>query len=223
MFQGRHFQVEWRQTDKIDKKMKAKLENLLTQAEIQLTDRQKDQLIQLVQLLNKWNKAYNLTSVRDPQEMLVKHILDSIVVSPYLQGDRFIDVGTGPGLPGLPLAIINPTKQFVLLDSLGKRISFIRNAVRELGLTNVEPVLSRVEEYQPEQKFDGVLSRAFASLKDMTDWCHHLLKKDGYFYALKGIYHEDEVQELDKKFEIKDVITLYVPELVGERHLIVLR
>ena len=203
--------------------MKAKLENLLTQAEIQLTDRQKDQLIQLVQLLNKWNKAYNLTSVRDPQEMLVKHILDSIVVSPYLQGDRFIDVGTGPGLPGLPLAIINPTKQFVLLDSLGKRISFIRNAVRELGLTNVEPVLSRVEEYQPEQKFDGVLSRAFASLKDMTDWCTHLPKQDGYFYALKGIYHEDEVQELDKKFEVKDVITLNVPELVGERHLIVLR
>ena len=203
--------------------MKAKLENLLAQAEIELTDLQKDQLIQLVQLLNKWNKAYNLTSVRDPREMLVKHILDSIVVSPYLQGDRFIDVGTGPGLPGLPLAIINPTKQFVLLDSLGKRISFIRNAVRELGLTNVEPVLSRVEEYQPEQKFDGVLSRAFASLKDMTDWCHHLPKKDGYFYALKGIYHEDEVQELDKKFEVKDVITLNVPELVGERHLIVLR
>ena len=203
--------------------MKAKLENLLAQAEIQLTDLQKDQLIQLVQLLHKWNKAYNLTSVRDPQEMLVKHILDSIVVSPYLQGDRFIDVGTGPGLPGLPLAIINPTKQFVLLDSLGKRISFIRNAVRELGLTNVEPVLSRVEEYQPEQKFDGVLSRAFASLKDITDWCHHLPKKDGYFYALKGIYHEDEVQELDKKFEVKDVITLNVPELVGERHLIVLR
>ena len=203
--------------------MKAKLENLLTQAEIQLTDRQKDQLIQLVQLLNKWNKAYNLTSVRDPQEMLVKHILDSIVVSPYLQGDRFIDVGTGPGLPGLPLAIINPTKQFVLLDSLGKRISFIRNAVHELGLTNVEPVLSRVEEYQPEQKFDGVLSRAFASLKDMTDWCHHLPKQDGYFYALKGIYHEDEVQELDKKFEVKDVITLHVPEPIGERHLIVLR
>ena len=210
-------------TDKIDRKMKAKLENLLTQAEIQLTDRQKDQLIQLVQLLNKWNKAYNLTSVRDPQEMLVKHILDSIVVSPYLQGGRFIDVGTGPGLPGLPLAIINPTKQFVLLDSLGKRISFIRNAVRELGLTNVEPILSRVEEYQPEQKFDGVLSRAFASLKDMTDWCHHLPKENGYFYALKGIYHEDEVQELDKKFEIKDVITLSVPELVGERHLIVIK
>ena len=203
--------------------MKAKLENLLTQAEIQLTDRQKDQLIQLVQLLNKWNKAYNLTSVRDPQEMLVKHILDSIVVSPYLQGDRFIDVGTGPGLPGLPLAIINPTKQFILLDSLGKRISFIRNAVRELGLTNVEPVLSRVEEYQPEQKFDGVLSRAFASLKDMTDWCHHLPKENGYFYALKGVYQKDEINELNKKYTIQEVIELHVPELIGERHLIILR
>ena len=203
--------------------MKAKLENLLTQAEIQLTDLQKDQLIQLVQLLNKWNKAYNLTSVRDPQEMLVKHILDSIVVSSYLQGDRFIDVGTGPGLPGLPLAIINPTKQFVLLDSLGKRISFIRNAVRELGLTNVEPVLSRVEEYQSEQKFDGVLSRAFASLKDMTDWCHHLPKENGYFYALKGVYQEDEINELNKKYTIQEVIELHVPELIGERHLIVLR
>ena len=203
--------------------MKAKLENLLAQAEIQLTDLQKDQLIQLVQLLHKWNKAYNLTSVRDPQEMLVKHILDSIVVSPYLQGERFIDVGTGPGLPGLPLAIINPTKQFVLLDSLGKRISFIRNAVRELGLTNVEPVLSRVEEYQPEQKFDGVLSRAFASLKDMTDWCHHLPKENGYFYALKGIYQEDEINELNEKYTVQKVIELHVPELIGERHLIVLR
>nr|PRJ06676.1 Ribosomal RNA small subunit methyltransferase G [Haemophilus influenzae] len=138
--------------------MKAKLVSLLAQANIKISDQQIQQLINLVNLLNKWNKAYNLTSVRDPQEVLVKHILDSLVVSPYLQGDRFIDVGTGPGLPGLPLAIINPSKQFVLLDSLGKRISFIRNAIRELRLINVIPVLSRVEEYQPEDKFDGVLS-----------------------------------------------------------------
>ena len=203
--------------------MKAKLVSLLTQANIKISDQQIQQLIDLVNLLNKWNKAYNLTSVRDPQEMLVKHILDSLVVSPYLQGDRFIDVGTGPGLPGLPLAIINPSKQFVLLDSLGKRISFIRNAIRELRLTNVTPVLSRVEEYQPEDKFDGVLSRAFASLKDMTDWCHHLQKENGYFYALKGIYQEDEINELNKKYTIQKVIELSVPELIGERHLIVLR
>ena len=203
--------------------MKTKLTHLLTQANIRINDHQIQKLIDFVNLLNKWNKAYNLTSVRDPQEMLVKHILDSLVVSPYLQGNRFIDVGTGPGLPGLPLAIINPDKQFVLLDSLGKRISFIRNAIRELGISNVTPVLSRVEEYQQEEKFDGVLSRAFASLKDMTDWCHHLPKENGYFYALKGVYQEDEVQVLDEKYRVQQVVELHVPELVGERHLIVLR
>ena len=202
--------------------MKAKLDSLLAQANIQVSEQQKDQLIELVNLLNKWNKAYNLTSVRDPQEMLVKHILDSLVVSPYLQGDRFIDVGTGPGLPGLPLAIINPDKQFVLLDSLGKRVSFIRNAVLKLKLTNVTPVLSRVEEYQPEEKFDGVLSRAFASLKDITEWCHHLLSSDGLFYALKGIYHQEEVQNLNDIFTVEKVVSLDVPTLVGERHLVLL-
>lgn len=202
--------------------MKAKLDSLLAQANIQVSEQQKDQLIELVNLLNKWNKAYNLTSVRDPQEMLVKHILDSLVVSPYLQGDRFIDVGTGPGLPGLPLAIINPDKQFVLLDSLGKRVSFIRNAVLKLRLTNVTPVLSRVEEYQPVEKFDGVLSRAFASLKDMTEWCHHLLSSDGLFYALKGIYHQEEVQNLNDIFTVEKVVSLNVPTLVGERHLVLL-
>lgn len=169
----------------LEQQLSQKLEILLKQTALSITDQQKEQLIKLVLLLNKWNKAYNLTSVRDPMEMLVKHILDSVVVSPHLQGKHFIDVGTGPGLPGLPLAIVNPNKHFVLLDSLGKRISFIRNAIRELGLDNVEAVLSRVEEYHPEQPFDGVLSRAFASLKDMTDWCQHLPKQDGYFYALK--------------------------------------
>lgn len=200
-----------------------KLEILLKQTALLLTAQQKTQLVKLVLLLNKWNKAYNLTSVRDPMEMLVKHILDSLVVSPYLQGMRFIDVGTGPGLPGLPLAIVNPDKEFFLLDSLGKRISFIRNAVRELGLTNVEPVLSRVEEFHPDHQFDGVLSRAFASLKDMTDWCHHLPNENGLFYALKGQYHEDEVQELDVKFYIQQVIKLSVPELEGERHLVLIK
>ncbi|MDO4626649.1 MAG: 16S rRNA (guanine(527)-N(7))-methyltransferase RsmG [Pasteurellaceae bacterium] len=190
---------------------------------VKCTESQKKQLIELVILLDKWNKTYNLTSVRDPEEMLVKHIFDSLVVSPYLQGGRFIDVGTGPGLPGLPLAIINPDKHFVLLDSLGKRISFIRNAVRELGLSNVTPVLSRVEKYQPDHRLDGVLSRAFASLKDMTDWCSHLLNENGLFYALKGQYHQQEIVELAGKFQVKDCIQLNVPELVGERHLILLK
>lgn len=207
----------------LEAELSAKLKNLLKQTALSLTEQQEKQLVQLVLLLNKWNKAYNLTSVRDPMEMLVKHILDSLVVSPYLQGDRFIDVGTGPGLPGLPLAIINSDKTFVLLDSLGKRISFIRNAVRELGLTNVETVLSRVEEYQPDHQFDGVLSRAFASLKDMTDWCHHLPDQNGIFYALKGQYHQDEIAELSNNFSVSEVIELNVPELIGERHLILIK
>lgn len=202
--------------------MYQKLNRLLSQANISLTDQQKQQLVDFVKLLDKWNKAYNLTSVRNPDEMLVKHILDSLVVGEHLQGSNFIDVGTGPGLPGIPLAIVYPDKQFVLLDSLGKRITFIKNAVRELGLSNVTPVLSRVEEYQGQQ-FDGVLSRAFASLNDMVDWCYHLPNETGHFYALKGIYQQNEVAEIRQPIELVDVIELSVPELVGERHLVVLK
>lgn len=202
--------------------MLAKLDRLIGQTELELMHKQKQQLVDFVKLLDKWNKAYNLTSVRDPNEMLIKHIMDSLVVSPYLQGNAFIDVGTGPGLPGIPLAIANPDKQFVLLDSLGKRITFIKNALRELGLTNVTPVLSRVESYQNAQ-FDGVLSRAFASLNDMVAWCYHLPNANGKFYALKGIYQSEEFTQIQQPIKLIDVIKLNVPELVGERHLVVLQ
>ncbi|PSJ41187.1 16S rRNA (guanine(527)-N(7))-methyltransferase RsmG [Zobellella endophytica] len=203
--------------------MKQKLQQLLTQAGLQVSEDQQRQLLELVGLLDKWNKAYNLTSVRDPDAMLVRHILDSLVVSPHLEGTRFIDVGTGPGLPGLPLAIINPDKQFVLLDSLGKRIRFIRMAVHHLGLTNVEAVQSRVEAYRPEQKFDGVLSRAFASLDDMLSWCAHLPAPGGQFLALKGQYPELELQSLPAHLECHRVYPLTVPEQEGDRHLVVIQ
>ena len=196
------------------------LQAMLAETELTLPIEQQSKLIQLVELLAKWNKAYNLTSVRDPQQMLVKHIMDSIVVSPYLQGKRLIDVGTGPGLPGLPLAILNPDKQFVLLDSLGKRLRFIRQAVLELGLKNVEFVQSRVEEFQPEEKFDVVLSRAFASLEDMLFWCKHLPNETGHFLALKGQFPEQEIKALDDKFKFVESITLKVPNLEGERCLV---
>lgn len=199
------------------------LQKLLDQTDLDVTELQKQQLVKLVELLHKWNKAYNLTSVRDPEQMLVKHIMDSIVVSPYLKGKRFIDVGTGPGLPGLPLAILNPDKQFVLLDSLGKRLRFIRQALLELGLKNVTAVQSRVEEYQPEDKFDVVLSRAFASLHDMLFWCKHLPNENGHFLALKGQYPEQEIAELDKQFEFMESISLQVPKLEGERCLVKIR
>ena len=196
------------------------LQKMLEQTELEVTELQQNQLVELVELLNKWNKAYNLTSVREPHQMLVKHIMDSIVVSPYLQGQRLIDVGTGPGLPGLPLAILNPDKQFVLLDSLGKRLRFIRQAVLALGLKNVEFVQSRVEEYQPEEKFDVVLSRAFASLQDMLFWCKHLPNENGHFLALKGQFPEQEIAQLDKQFEFIESISLHVPNLEGERCLV---
>jgi len=200
--------------------LREELDALLTQTELTLTEQQVSQLILLVELLVKWNKAYNLTSVREPSQMLVKHILDSIVVSPHLQGNSFIDVGTGPGLPGLPLAILNPEKQFVLLDSLGKRLRFIRQAILSLGLKNVEIVQSRVEEYRPEIGFDCVLSRAFASLEDMLSWCYHLPNEGGHFLALKGQYPESEITNLDSKFEFIESITLQVPQLDGERCLV---
>lgn len=200
-----------------------RLDQLIAQTSLSVTAEQKQQLIKFVELLVKWNKAYNLTSVRDPQDMLVKHILDSIVVSPYLQGRLFIDVGTGPGLPGLPLAIINPDKEFVLLDSLGKRIRFIRQVCLELGLKNISPVQSRVEKYDPGYGFDGVLSRAFASLHDMLSWCHHLPNETGCFIALKGQLPREEIDILPAGFELSRVDKLEVPELEGERHLVIVR
>ncbi|EJB9619536.1 16S rRNA (guanine(527)-N(7))-methyltransferase RsmG, partial [Salmonella enterica] len=199
-----------------------KLSRLLDEAGISLTDHQKTLLVAYVDMLHKWNKAYNLTSVRDPAEMVVRHILDSIVVAPYLQGQRFIDVGTGPGLPGIPLAIVLPDAHFTLLDSLGKRVRFLRQVQHELRLENITPVQSRVEAYPSEPPFDGVISRAFASLNDMVSWCHQLPGEKGRFYALKGQLPEDEIASLPDEFSVESVEKLRVPQLEGERHLVII-
>ena len=200
-----------------------KLSRLLDQAGISLTDHQKNQLVAYVDMLNKWNKAYNLTSVRDPNEMLIRHILDSIVVAPYLQGERFIDVGTGPGLPGIPLSIVRPECQFTLLDSLGKRVRFLRQVQHELKINNIEPVQSRVEAFPSEPPFDGVISRAFASLNDMVSWCKHLPAQEGRFYALKGLVPEDEIAQLPVGYVVESIVKLQVPQLDGERHLVIIK
>ncbi|HGF7194798.1 TPA: 16S rRNA (guanine(527)-N(7))-methyltransferase RsmG [Vibrio cholerae] len=203
--------------------LRVKLDALISKTSLTVTEQQREQLVGYVQLLDKWNKAYNLTSVRDPMEMLVKHILDSLVVSPHLVGERFIDVGTGPGLPGIPLAIMHPDKEFVLLDSLGKRIRFIKQVIHELKINNVLPVQSRVEEFDPESGFDGVLSRAFASMTDMVNWCQHLPKPNGgVFLALKGVRPDDEITLLPEWCSVTDIKALQVPELEGERHLVIL-
>jgi 16S rRNA (guanine527-N7)-methyltransferase len=200
-----------------------KLSRLLDEAGISLTDHQKNQLVAYVDMLNKWNKAYNLTSVRDPNEMLIRHILDSIVVAPYLQGERFIDVGTGPGLPGIPLSIVRPECQFTLLDSLGKRVRFLRQVQHELKINNIEPVQSRVEAFPSEPSFDGVISRAFASLNDMVSWCKHLPAQEGRFYALKGLVPEDEIAQLPVGYVVESIVKLQVPQLDGERHLVIIK
>lgn len=201
------------------------LKKLAKQANIVLTEEQAEKLVGYVAMLDKWNKAYNLTSVRDPQQMLIRHILDSIVVSQYLEGENFIDVGTGPGLPGIPLAIMRPDHHFVLLDSLGKRVRFMKQVQHELGLHNIEPVQYRVEAYQATTPFDGVISRAFASMKDMLSWCSHLVTKEhGRFYALKGQIHQEELDELSEMGlkTPEKVISLSIPQLNEQRHLVVI-
>lgn len=204
--------------------LKNQLVDLIAKTDLSISDQQIDKLVAYVELLAKWNKAYNLTSVRDPKDMVVKHIMDSIVVSPHLQpltavNNQFIDVGTGPGLPGVPLAIVNPDLQFTLLDSLGKRVRFLTHVKHELGLDNIEPVQSRVEEF--EGQYAGVLSRAFASISDMVNWSKHLVADQGRFLALKGQHDQEEIAALPDFVKVEEVISLQVPKLDADRHLVV--
>ena len=196
------------------------LNNALKSCELVVTEEQQQQLIRYVLMMHKWNKAYNLTSVRNPEQMVIKHIVDSIVVAPFLDKTHYIDVGTGPGLPGIPLAIMCPDKQFILLDSLGKRVRFMKQVAYELKIDNIEPVQSRVEDFVPSVEIDGVLSRAFASLKDMLHWCQHLVDSHGVFLALKGQLSTDELEELPLGFTLQETIKLDVPGLEGERHIV---
>nr|WP_232367640.1 16S rRNA (guanine(527)-N(7))-methyltransferase RsmG [Alteromonas pelagimontana] len=188
-----------------------------------VSEEQQLKLVGYVERLHKWNKAYNLTSVRDPEQMMVKHILDSLTVKPFIIANRVIDVGTGPGLPGFPLAIVLPHTEFTLLDSLGKRVRFMKQCAHELGVDNVTPIHSRVEDHQPDPLYDVVISRAFASLKDMLHWCAHLVDSSGEFLALKGQYPQDEITQVSYHFQVDSVTALCVPDLIGERHLVTIR
>lgn len=185
-----------------------------------LTHEQIDTILQYLNLFIKWNKTYNLSAIREPNDMFTKHILDSLSVAAHIEGERFIDVGTGGGLPGLVLAICFPHREFVLLDSAGKKTRFLENVKRELKLTNVDVQNLRVESYTPGARFDGVISRAFASLHDMLHWCAHLVNDNGRFYAMKGIEPHDELKQLDKQYQLHAVKTLTVPNLDANRCLV---
>jgi 16S rRNA (guanine527-N7)-methyltransferase len=187
--------------------------------DLALTDSQEQQLMAFLALLIKWNRAYNLTAVRDPLEMVGRHLLDSLAVLPHLQGSRVLDMGCGPGLPGIPLAILRPDISFVLLDSNGKKIRFVRQALLELGLGNITTLQQRVEAYRPEAGFDCLIARAFTDLPRMLALTAHLRSGDTLLLAMKAEKAESELALLDDSIRAR-VIPLQVPYTQGSRCLI---
>lgn len=167
-----------------------------------------------LQLLHKWNRAYNLTAVRDLPAMVSRHVLDSLAILPWVKGPRCLDVGSGAGLPGLILAIARPDLDVVLLDSNGKKTRFLQEAKRVLKLKNVQVVQSRVESYHPRCPFDTVISRAFSELSAFVQWTEHLIASSGHWLAMKGRYPEKELSDTPKAYQVK---TYAVPGLEGER------
>jgi 16S rRNA (guanine527-N7)-methyltransferase len=180
-------------------------------------------LLDFITLLDKWNHAYNLTAVRQPAQMITRHLMDSLVVVPYLHGEQILDVGSGPGLPGIPLALACPERQFTLLDSNVKKVRFLRQAVAELGLENVSVVHSRVEQFQSSSGFDTIIARAYASLGELVRGTRHLCRPEGRFLAMKGVKPVAELDDLPENFELEAIHPLRVPGLEAERHLLVVR
>jgi 16S rRNA (guanine527-N7)-methyltransferase len=178
-----------------------------------------EKMLHYLHLIREWNRVFNLTSIRDPKEMIILHLLDSLSIHAYLHGKNIIDIGTGAGLPGIPLALTNPTHQFVLLDSNHKKTRFLNQVVYDLKLSNVEVVHARVEDYH-KQQFDSILSRAFSSLKVMLLGTSHLINETGQFLAMKGTYPEQEIQEIPAEFRLIKVYKLTIKELNAERHLV---
>ncbi len=175
--------------------------------------------------LYRWNSAYNLSAVRDAREMLYKHLLDSLSIAPLLYnhpGVNILDVGTGAGLPGMPLAICFPERRFTLLDSAGKKTRFLVQISHQMGLRNIRVNNTRVEKFRGD-KFDIVMSRAFASVGDMVSLCSHLVAVEGQFWALKGVFPETELSALKKNYKVDACLSLQVPGNIGERCLVIIK
>lgn len=186
-----------------------------------LDEHQREQLVRYLLLLQKWNRTYNLTALRDAQEMVVKHLLDSLAVLPWL-GDRgVLDAGTGGGLPGIPLAIARPLQPFWLLDSAGKKIRFLNHVRRELGLDNVYPVQHRLENYRPDPACEAVVSRAFSSLAAFATALRETAG-ERRLLAMKGKRPDDEIEQLPSWIRVEKVEKLCVPGLKEERHLVIM-
>ena len=183
----------------------------------------RDHLVRMMRLIDELefaNAQFNLTAIRDREGMLRKHVLDSLSVQAYLQGTRIADVGTGAGFPGLPLAIVNPERQFVLIEATGKKARFVAHAAQQVSCANVTVVHERAEKYQPEQLFDTVVARALASLADFVAYAGHLCAPQGRLLAMKGKRPEEELDAIPKTFRVLAVHQLKLPGLQDERHLV---
>jgi 16S rRNA (guanine527-N7)-methyltransferase len=188
-----------------------------------LSSAQRDQLLAFVGLLDHWNRTYNLTAIREPERMLTHHVLDSLAAAPWVRGPRVLDVGSGGGLPGVPLAIADPSLRVTLLDSNSKKTAFLAHAVGALSLPNVEVVTSRVEAYAPPAAFDTVISRAFSDLRDFVSRTGLHVAADGRWVAMKGLMPHEELAQLDATVTLDATHAVTVPGVDGQRHVLVLR
>ena len=189
----------------------------------QLSSDAAERMALLLDELAKWNKKVNLTAIREPEEMITAHLLDSLVAAPLIAGKTVLDVGCGPGFPGLPLAIVQPDREFTLLDSNNKKIMFVQHAAGLLGLENVSAVKSRGEDYQPGHRFDTVIARALAALPRLVEIAGHHVREDGVFVALKGRYPAEELEQVTAPWS-HAVEELHVPGLeAGSRHAVLFR
>jgi 16S rRNA (guanine527-N7)-methyltransferase len=188
-----------------------------------LTPEIQQQLLHYLDLMQRWNAVFNLTAIREFEDMVWLHLLDSLSINPYLHCNRILDAGTGAGLPGIPLALVQPQKQFVLLDSNNKKTRFLTQVILELKLTNVEAVHARCEDFQPTKLFDSIVSRAFSSIAVMLEKTQHLLAVNGQFLAMKGAYPDEELKNLPVDFDVLAVHKLTIKGLPAERHLVCIK
>jgi len=199
------------------------LERGLTAIGLQADAPTRARLLAYVQLLDKWNRVYNLTAVRDVADMMTYHLLDSLAVVPHIAGRTIVDVGSGGGLPGVPIALVCPDRRVTLLDSNHKKAAFLRQAAIELALSNVTVVCERAEAWQPPERFDVVISRAFAELAQFVTVAGHLCAHDGVMAAMKGVYPDEELSVAVPGYRVERVERINVPGLVADRHLVLLR
>jgi 16S rRNA (guanine527-N7)-methyltransferase len=200
--------------------LKTKLQNGLAQMGLTIPVPIQQKLLDYLALIHKWNKVHNLTAVREPEEMVTLHLLDSLSVLPHIQAERLLDVGSGAGLPGIPLALCLPQLQVTVLDSSHKKASFMRQVKAELGIANLDVVCGRVEQFKPSDLYDVIISRAFSDLNLFTSLTRHLCKPNGQWLAMKGVHPYEELSQIS--IQPSQVVPLTVAGLEAQRHLVFL-